>query len=316
MESPGPRYELIGVLARGKARTVHLALRRSRGAEEEVVAVKTVSAGVPPRVIAALRNEAAVLRWIRHPGVVEMRDFGQASDCWFLAVEYLDGPSLLEIVSAGREGKRLAARSTACLIARVAEALHAVHDLTDATGKTPLDLVHHDVSLSNIVVLYEGRPKLIDFGHTRPRSGTNSQTIEGKLGYMAPEKLRGGAGDRRSDVFSLGVVLWQALTLESLFQGSNADETITKVLARPILPPSQVNRDVPPALDEIVMSMLARDPNQRCASAGEVVVRLDQVLLEQDGNENVEQLAAYMTATFGSFRDARRRLIEAALRRH
>src|SRR6185436_5345901 len=120
---------------------------------------------------------------------------------------------------AGRDGQRLDALSTARLIADTAEGLDAAHELRSLAGD-PLELVHHDVSLGNIVVLYNGRVKLVDFGVAKAgQSAATNARVQGKFGYMAPEKLRGDAGDRRSDLWSLGCVLWESLTLTRLFKG-------------------------------------------------------------------------------------------------
>ena len=114
----------------------------------------------------------------------------------------------------------------------------------------PLELVHHDVSLGNIVVLYNGQVKLVDFGVAKAsQSATAAAKVQGKFSYMAPEKLKGAPGDRRSDIWSLGCVMWEALTLQRLFRGANDAETMRQVLELAIQPPSKVNGDVPPEFD-------------------------------------------------------------------
>ncbi len=129
------------------------------------------------------------------------------------------------MLRAGRDGKRLDVLSTGRLVADTAEGLDAAHELRSMGGE-PLELVHHDVSLGNIVVLYNGQVKLVDFGvakATQSMSGSQPRRVQGKFSYMAPEKLRGHAGDRRSDIWSLGCVLWESLTLEAPVQGRQRD---------------------------------------------------------------------------------------------
>src|SRR5262249_27796571 len=147
-----------------------------------------------------------------------------------------------------REGKRLDPLSMARLIADTAGGLDAAHELRSIAGER-MELVHHDVSLGNIVVLYNGQVKLVDFGVAKATQKAGPQMkIHGKFGYMAPEKLRGAGGDRRSDIWSLGVVLWEALTLRRLFRGTSDTETMRLVLTTDIPRPSMINPDSPPDL--------------------------------------------------------------------
>src|SRR5258705_4216318 len=145
-------------------------------------------------------------------------------------MEYLEGEPLLAVLRAGREGKRLDTLSTARLIADTAEGLDAAHELRSMSGDR-LELVHHDISLGNIVVLYNGQVKLVDFGVAKASQSASTKTkVQGKFSYMAPEKLQGSPGDRRSDIFSLGCVMWEALTLRRLFKCATDAETTNPVL--------------------------------------------------------------------------------------
>src|SRR6185369_12606099 len=157
--------------------------------------------------------------------------------------------------------------STGRLIADTAEGLDAAHELRNLAGDR-LELVHHDISLGNIVVLYNGQVKLVDFGVAKATQSAGTRTkVQGKFSYMAPEKLRGSSGDRRSDLFSLGCVMWEALTLKRLFRGGNDSETMKQVLELAIQPPSKVNSDVPADFDPIVMRALDRNPANRHMTA-------------------------------------------------
>lgn len=304
-------YELIGTLAENKTGAVQLALRRG-GGNEDLVVIKTVKEDAPEAVVSALRNEATVLGWFKHPGVVEIRDCGQVAGRYVLVMEYLDGHSLLEVASAGRDGNRLDVHSTARVIARACEALHALHELLDAAGTQRMDLVHDDVALGNIMVLYDGRTKLIDLGFVKGTVKMKPREIHGRLDLMAPEKLRGLPVDRRSDLFALGCVTWQALTLEPLFRGRDDAETTERVLTMTVRAPSDVNSDVPRELDAIVMSMLERDPDKRRASAGQVAGEIEAVLRSRGYPADNGRIATYMKATFRQYREERERLIAAA----
>src|SRR5262249_55528750 len=148
----------------------------------------------------------------------------------FVAMEYLEGEPLLEVLRLGGEsGQRLDPLSAARVIADTAEGLDAAHRLKSRDGRL-IELVHHDVSLGNIVVLYSGLVKLVDFGVAKARNASRGARVHGKLGYMSPEKVADRAVDRRSDIWSLGCVLWEALTLQRLFKGDTDADTVRLVL--------------------------------------------------------------------------------------
>src|SRR5512138_3147701 len=249
------RYELITQIGQGGMAEVQLALQRGPAGFEKLVVVKLVHNNLASQkaFVDMLLDEARVAALVKHPNVVDIYDLGRADGRYFIAMEYLEGEPLLAVLRAGREGKRLDALSTARLIADTAEGLDAAHELR-SMGGDPIELVHHDVSLGNIVVLYNGQVKLVDFGVAKASmTAAAQQKIQGKFSYMAPEKLKGGSGDRRSDIWSLGVVLWEALTLRRLFKGGNDAETMKQVLEQKIPAPSKVNGDVIPEFDPIVI---------------------------------------------------------------
>src|SRR6185503_808140 len=257
-----------------------------------------------------LLDEARVAALVKHPNVVDIYDLGEAFGRYFIAMEYLEGEPLLAVLRAGRDGKRLDVLSTARLIADTAEGLDAAHELRSMAGE-PIGLVHHDVSLGNIVVLYTGQVKLVDFGVAKATQSATARTkLGGKFGYMAPEKLRGGPGDRRSDIWSLGCVLWEALTLKRLFRGGNERETMLQVLESPILAPSQVNGDVPADFDPIVMRALDRDPGRRYPTAKAMAADLEEVLRRHGYAAKNDRIARYMQATFHSRIVARKKLLQ------
>src|SRR5690349_1067327 len=228
---------------------VQLALQRGPAGFEKLVVVKLVHENLASQksVVDMLLDEARVAALVKHPNVVDIYDLGMVDGRYFIAMEYLEGEPLLALLRAGRDGQRLDPLSTVRLIADTAEGLDAAHELRSLAGE-PLGLVHHDVSLGNIVVLYNGQVKLVDFGVARATQHAGpTLRVHGKIGYMAPEKLRGQPGDRRADVWSLGVVLWEALTLRRLFRGADERETMQRVLAQPILRPSEVNAEIPAA---------------------------------------------------------------------
>jgi serine/threonine protein kinase len=306
------RYELITQIGQGGMAEVQLALQRGPAGFEKLVVVKLVHANLATQkdFVEMLLDEARVAALVKHPNVVDIYDLGEADGRYFIAMEYLEGEPLLAVLRAGREGKRLDPLSTARLISDTGEGLDAAHELRTMAGD-PLELVHHDVSLGNIVVLYNGQVKLVDFGVAKATQSAVSRTrVQGKFSYMAPEKLRGSAGDRRSDIWSLGCVLWEALTLKRLFKGGNDSDTMKQVLEAAIPLPSKINADVLADFDPIVMKALARDPAQRYATAKEMAADLEEVLRKQGYGGKNDQIAKYMQATFGEHIIARKKLLQ------
>ncbi len=306
------RYELITRIGEGGMAEVQLALQRGPAGFEKLVVVKLVHENLAAQkdFVDMLLDEARVAALLKHPNVVDIYDLGQADGRFFIAMEYLEGEPLLAVLRAGREGKRLDILSTARLVADTAEGLDAAHELR-SMGGDPLELVHHDVSLGNIVVLYNGQVKLVDFGVAKAtQSVSQNRRVQGKFSYMAPEKLRGGAGDRRSDIWSLGCVLWEALTLKRLFKGGNDSDTMRQVLESEIPTPSRINGEVIPAFDPIVMRALQRDPELRYPTAKEMAADLEEVLRKEAYGGKNERIAKYMQATFKAHIDARKQLLQ------
>ncbi len=291
---------------------VQLALQRGPAGFEKLVVVKLVHESLASQktFVDMLLDEARVAALVKHPNVVDIYDLGQADGRYFIAMEYLEGEPLLAVLRAGREGKRLDPLSTGRLIADTAEGLDAAHELRSMAGER-IELVHHDISLGNIVVLYNGQVKLVDFGVAKATmSAAAKAKVQGKFSYMAPEKLKGAPGDRRSDIFSLGCVMWEALTLRRLFRGGNDNETMKQVLEMAIQPPSKINGDVPPEYDSIVMRALERDPNKRHLTAKELAVEIEELLRKRGYGAKNDKIARYMQDTFKAHIEARKKLVQ------
>lgn len=310
------RYELIARIGEGGMAEVQLARLRGAMGFEKLVVVKLVHEHLSSQksFVEMLMQEARLAALVKHPNVVDIYDLGEAQGRTFIAMEYLAGEPMLAVLRAGRNGDRLDPYSTARLIAEVAEGLTAAHQLRNMAGDA-MPLVHHDISLGNIMVLYTGQAKLVDFGVAKAGDKAHADgkdRIKGKFGYMAPEKLRGDGGDARCDLFSLGVVLWEALTLRRLFRASSEIEAIQQVLEEPIPLPSQVNGEVPAAFDPICAKALQRDVEQRYQTAAELAHDLEQVLRAGGYSGKYELIAQYMQRTFAEHIQARTQLIKEA----
>ena len=294
---------------------VYLARLRGPMNFEKVVVVKKIHPHLASEqeFIDMLLDEARISALLKHPRVVNIYDLGVANGTYFIAMEFLPGQPLTKVITKGRRTAPLDVLSAARLIADAADGLHAAHNLTTMSGKH-LELVHRDVSPANIIVQYDGGVKLVNFGVARARgritkSGVNE--IKGKIGYVSPEQIENVDVDRRSDVFSLGVVLWETLTLRRLYFADTEAAKIKMILDGNPLPPSKFRDGVPTALDEICLKALALDRADRYQSAQDMQRALEAMLLEAGHYRDSDRIAAFMEHTFAEERAAQTQLLRA-----
>ena len=308
--TPGPvthefvtlgRYQLLSRLAVGGMAEVYLARQGEISGFKTLVVVKKVlpHLAVKPDFINMFLDEARIASMLDHPNVVRITEVGRAGDEYFLAMELVQGKALASMLQHGEKTKTPLPHNLAALIVAYAAAgLHHAHQLTDAAGNL-LGLVHRDISPQNIMVSFEGSVKVIDFGIARAlgRLGdTNSGSLKGKLGYMAPEQARGEAVDRRADIFSLGVVLWECVAARRLFLRENELATLRSVVYEPIPSPSKYNK-VDATLEAIIMCALDRNPDERFQTAEEMRVALEKWTFAVGGT-STHDLSQLMKAWF------------------
>ena len=280
------RYEVMQKIGVGGMAEVFRARARGPGGYQRELIIKRILPHLAEdeHFVRAFVDEAKILGMLYHPNVVGVYDFGQADGRHYLALEYLDGPSVADLVVRSAERERNIPVGVVAYIGReVCNGLEAVHGLRDPLDR-PLSVVHRDVTPSNIMFTRSGAVKLLDFGVAKTsisEGRTAHGYIKGKVGYFAPEQIKGGPIDGRVDLFALGVVLYEALCLEYLFAGEGGPMgAIYRALEMPIAPPSTRRPDVPPALDAVVMKALCRDPAGRYATAGDMANALDEVVNE------------------------------------
>jgi serine/threonine protein kinase len=320
------RYQLCLKVASGGMANVYLASvdgPQENGGFRRVVAIKVLypTLASDPQFVDMFFDEARLASLIHHPNVCSVVDFGAAEGTYFLAMELLVGESLKKIRSAlARKAAESDPAKHAAYVARVladsCEGLHAAHELCDANGR-PLEVVHRDVAPDNLFVTYDGVVKVVDFGvaklaHARHRTRTG--IIKGKMDYIAPELLRGDRADRRADVWGLGVVLWEMLTLHRLFHRSTDVATLGAVLGIEVTAPSKVRPGLPEELDAIVMRALARDPDQRYASARDLGRDLTRFLMSRGEAVGNAELSDWMEQIFPGGRNVRQQLLQVASR--
>jgi serine/threonine protein kinase len=255
-------------------------------------------------------NEARIAARLEHPNIVATYELGEVEGKYFISMEYLPGEDLSAVITHCQGGQPVPIEIAATLSQQAASGLHYAHDARDGQGRL-IGLVHRDVSPRNIFVTYHGAVKLLDFGMVRNPGGPKSVpgVFKGKFGYCAPEQLEGGRVDRRTDVFCLGIVLWESLTGARLFESGSDAATIDAVRSRRMEPPSALRSDVPRVLDEIALRALSRDPAQRYQSAQEMAEDLDRFLLNGSGRPRNKSVGQWLESIFGPERAALKKAI-------
>jgi serine/threonine-protein kinase len=277
-------YELLHPLgAGGMAEVFKARALGPAGFEREVVIKRILPAyGRDDDFVRMFADEARILGLVNHPNVVQALEFGEEDGALFLALEYVDGPSLSRILRALRAANRRMPPAVAAYIAReICRALDCVHRLEDEAG-VRLDVVHRDVTPSNVIVTPFGGVKLLDFGVAKFASAVRSTregTVKGKPAYLAPEQLQGKQIDGRVDLFALGIVMHEMLSLQHLFTGDSDLQTAKKIMEMKI-PRLRAHRaDIPEELEGIVMQALERDRRRRFATAADMAGALDDFVV-------------------------------------
>jgi len=256
---------------------VWLALHRPAVGAARLVVIKRIlreRAG-DPRFIELFLQEGRLCTQLEHPNIVHTIEMGCAGGAYNLALDYLRGQTVLGLLGRAAELRRFVPLGVVLRIATdVVAGLAYAHAARDHWGR-PLGLVHRDISPSNLFVTYEGAGKVLDFGIALAETVGGRGPVKGKLPYVAPEQARGQPVDPRSDIFALGVVLHEMITLRPLFRGQNEIDTVRRVLEQPVPKPSTLRPSCPPEIDDIVMAMLERDPARRPQRAAAVLPLID-----------------------------------------
>ncbi len=301
-----PSYRTVRQLARGGMGVVELAVRVG-GPLERLYALKRLPEEKQDDL--SMRrmflDEARIAGLIRHSNVVSVHEVGEDERGPFLVMDLVDGINLGELLAFARsEGSLVPVQLCLRIAAQCAQGLGAAHDLVARDG-TPLQVVHRDVSPTNVLLGFDGVARLTDFGIAKARGRhvrTTTGVLKGKVGYMSPEQLRFEEPDHRSDLWSLGVVLYELLAADRLFAGDDVAQTARLVLNEPV--PDLLDRrpDIGPELMEILYELLAKDPALRPRSAREVAERLEEMALEAASVEGPLHLDSYLKEHFAERR--------------
>lgn len=268
------RYEILTQLASGGMASVYIARAQGVAGFERLVAIKVLHPHLAyeHEFVSMFLDEARLAARIRHMNVVPTIDISDSpGDGYFLVMEYIEGNHLGALLgAAAKQGERLPRPFVCRVLLDALQGLSAAHRLTDEDGQ-PLKLVHRDVSPHNILVGTDGIARLTDFGVAKAdvrMASTRAGQFKGKLSYMAPEQASSSETDQRSDLFSVGIILWESLTGRRLFKGESNAATLNRLLNDTVVEPSSLWPELEP-FDDVVMRALSRNPERRFQSADE-----------------------------------------------
>jgi serine/threonine protein kinase len=297
------KYDLIRRIATGGMAELFLARTTAMAGFEKLVVLKRIlpAHAESEDFIRMFLAEARLAATLHHPNIVQVYDIGEERGTYFFTMEYVQGQDLRRIVRAARKANRaLPLEHILHVIMGMAAGLNHAHEKVGHDG-LPLGIVHRDVSPSNVLVTYEGSVKIVDFGiakAARVHTATIAGTLKGKIPYMSPEQCRGEKVDRRSDVFSIGTLMWELTTGRRLFASDNEFVMMNRVASGEVPLPSSVRPDYPPELEQIVMKALQADPDQRYASALELQVDLEDFARDARLPVSSARMAKFMRELF------------------
>lgn len=295
------KYRIVRKVAHGGMGTIYLALSQGPDGFSKPCALKTIRPqfSESPEFTRMLAQEARIAALLSHPNIVQVFDYGRVGEEYYLTMEWVDGASVGQLMSAAaRRGVALGAQIAAQVGIAVADALAYIHEGVMIEDR-PMNLVHRDVTPANILVSSAGAVKLTDFGIVKVLEApvaTAIGVVKGKHGYMAPEQIRAEHVDHRADLFSLGVVLYEMLTGRRLFKRKELGATVAAVLTGRVPPPSALNPEVPAAFDQIVLHCLSRRREGRPVSAAALRDTLAQFYASQEWSVSSRELAELVRA--------------------
>ena len=300
---PFGRYLLLDRINIGGMAEVWRGKAFGAGGFERLVAIKRILPNIAEddEFIAMFQDEAKISVQLTHANICQIYELNRIAQSLYIAMEYVPGKDLRSIFDRARKKGEPPPVPLVCyVIGKLCEGLDYAHRKKDSYGRD-LNIVHRDVSPQNVLISFEGEVKVIDFGIAKAAgkvTKTQAGILKGKFGYMSPEQIRGLPLDRSSDVFAIGVCLYEMLTGERLFVGDSDFAVLEKVRKAEVLPPSTYNRRIPEALEKIVLRALAKDVNARYQYASELADDLQRFLITSDSIFSRKDLMQYMKSTF------------------
>ena len=315
------RYELVAEIASGGMATVYLARLGGVGGFQRFVAIKCLHPHLAgeQEFVEMFLDEARLAAGIHHPNVVPILEVGASERGYYIVMEYVEGDTLARLLARASTTGRMVPPAIALRVGLdMLAGLHAAHELRDHMGQ-PIELVHRDVSPQNVLVGIDGIARITDFGvaHAASRlSATRVGQLKGKIAYMAPEQASADpVVDRRADVFSSGIVLWEALTGQRLFKAEHDAATLTRIISGPIRRIHDLNPAVSPEVNDVVLKALERDPSKRFATCAKFADALERAGTATGVIASGRELGAYVTQVFGDEISAQRDAVRSWLAR-
>jgi serine/threonine-protein kinase len=312
------RYELIGEIASGGMATVYLARLTGVGGFRRFVAIKRLHPHLAgeKEFVEMFLDEARLAAGIHHPNVVSILEVSASPIGYYLVMEYVEGDTLARLLArAAQQGQRLPTAIALRILIDSLTGLHGAHELRDDRGQL-VELVHRDVSPQNVLVGIDGVSRITDFGVARAASrlsATRVGQLKGKLAYMAPEQASGSDLDRRADVFSAGVMIWETLAAKRLFKAETEAATLSRVLNEPIPELIRVAPGANKPISQAVMRALERDPARRYATSAQLAEALEMAAAAGPGVAASRDVAVFVKAMLGEEIDRQREAVRAWL---
>jgi serine/threonine-protein kinase len=311
------RYELLCPIATGGMATVWLARLRGKRGFEKLFAIKTIRTELvdDPRFQEMFLDEARIASGIQHPNVAQILDLGEQQDVLFIVMEWVDGDSLAKVRKlVTKRGHRLPTGVVIRVVADAAAGIHAAHEMRDDKGD-PLEIVHRDVSLQNILVASTGSVKVIDFGiakaHNRKQGETRTGVVKGKIQYMAPEQVqKGKTVDRRTDVWALGVCLHELLIGKLPYDGDDDIEVIRKLMSDEAPPLAE---GLPEPIVRVLERSIALDAEARFPTAAGMQRALEAAMKELGEATTSEDVAAFLRTELPELAQKRKEILNKAV---
>jgi eukaryotic-like serine/threonine-protein kinase len=314
------RYELVGEIASGGMATVFLARLTGVGGFQRFVAIKRLHPHLAgeKEFVEMFLDEARLAAGIHHSNVVSILEVGASPTGYYLVMEYVEGDTLARLLArAAGKGQRLPTGIALRIVLDMLFGLHGAHELRDDQGRS-LDLVHRDVSPQNVLVGIDGVARITDFGVARATSRLTSTRVgqlKGKLAYMAPEQAQGDALDRRADVFSAGILIWETLAAKRLFKAENEAATLSRVMNEPIPDLTRVAPHLSKELAQVVKRGLDRDREKRFSTTQQFAEALEAAATGRDGIATAREVATFVKEMIGQEIEQQREAVRAWIAR-
>ena len=315
------KYRLVAELGHGGMADVFLAVDMGPAGLgfSKLVVIKRLRKDLAddPDFVAMLVDEARIAARLNHPNIVQTIEIGEANGQYFLAMEYLDGQPLRRVANRANGSGGMPQSMHYGMLAEVLAGLHHAHELADYDG-TPLRVVHRDVTPHNVLVTYDGQVKVVDFGIAKAvgrASETRHGMIKGKAAYMAPEQARAGPVDRRADIYSVGVMLWEAATRKRMWGHAIDEGEVIRSLVRGKIPasPQSIDPTSSEAIDAMCVRALAVNPDDRYATAANLEAELSAFLVQSGDRPSDREVGRYVSELFAETRRDARKIIESQL---